>query len=104
LELYFHYMTVVHLNLSQQLEQSIKDIRKLYDMTRSSIEPCKKGELDMLNGRNIWAKHCCKKLEDKIIGMFVVLATANTGRCCTLQLSEMRTIHSTLDIALTERY
>jgi len=79
LELYCHYMSSVHLKLSKQLEQSIEVMRKYYDRKRKSIEPFKKGELVMLNGKNIWAKHCCKKLEDKMYGPFEVIATARNG-------------------------
>lgn len=37
------------------------------------MEPLKKRELGLLNGRNIQGKHRCKKLEDTMLGPFEVL-------------------------------
>jgi len=69
-ELYSHYMTSVHSKLCKQLEQSIEMMRKYYDKKRKSIEPFRKGELVMLNGKNIRSKKRCKKLEDEMYGPF----------------------------------
>jgi hypothetical protein len=46
---------------------------KYYNKKRKTIEPFKKGEMVMLNGKNIRAKHRCKTLEDKMYGPFEVI-------------------------------
>ena len=102
--LYCHYMTSVHSKLSEQLEQSIEAMRKYYDKTRKSIEPFKNGELIMLNGKNICAKHRCKQLEDLMYGPFEVVNTGKNGRYCKLKLPESWRIHQTFNIALLEQY
>jgi hypothetical protein len=102
LGLYWQYMNSVHSKLSKQLKQSIKAMRKYYDKKRKLIEPYMKGELVMLNGRNIQAKHCCKKLEDKICGPFEVVATGKSGRYCIMKLPESWNIHPTINIVLLE--
>jgi len=104
LEIYGHYMTAVHSKLSTQLEQSIEAMRKYYHKKRMSIEPFKKGELVMLNGKNIHAKHPCKKLKDKMYGPFEVIDTGNNRWYCKLKLSEFWRIHPTYNIALHEHY
>jgi len=50
------------------------------------MEPLKNGELAMLNGRNIRAKHSCKKLEDKKLGPFEVLSVGCNLRYLKLKL------------------
>jgi len=87
-ELYGHYISSVHVKLSRQLEQSIEAMRKYYDTKRKLIEPVKKGELAMLNGRNIRAKHRCKKLEDKMYGPFEDINTRKNGMYCKLKLPD----------------
>jgi hypothetical protein len=62
--LYGHYMTSVHSKLTEQLKVSIEAMGKYCNKERKSIELCTKGELVMLTGKNIRAKHRCKKLED----------------------------------------
>jgi len=97
-------MNTVHSKLLQQSEQSIDAMQKYYDKKRKSIEPFKKGELVMLNGKNIRAKHRCKNLGDKMYGPFIVIATGKNGRYCILKLPESWRILPTLNIALLEPY
>jgi len=99
-ELYGRHRNAVHKKLSAQLELSIKAMKKYYDKKRKDIEPFKPGELVMLNGKNIRAKHRCKKLEDEMYGPFKVLSTGKNGRYCTIMLPECWKIHPTLNIAL----
>jgi hypothetical protein len=103
-ELYAHYMTSAHSKLSYQLKVSIEAMRKYYDKKRKSIEPFAKGDLVMLNGKNIRAKHRCKKLEDKMYGPFEVVNTGSNGRYCKLKLPSTWKIHPTFNISLLERY
>jgi len=58
----------------------------------------------MLNGKNIRAKHRCKKLEDKMYGPFEVIHTGKNGSYSKLKLPESWKIHPTFNIALLERY
>jgi len=58
----------------------------------------------MLNGKNIQAKHTCKKLEDKIHGLFKVLATGKNGQYNTLNLPDSWKIHLTFNITQLESY
>jgi len=102
--LYGHYMNVVHKKLSEQLAITIEAMRKNYDKKRKDIEPFKPGELVMLNGKNIRAKHRCKKLENKMYGPFEVIATGKNGRYCSLELPDSWNIHPTCNISLLERY
>jgi len=55
-ELYGHYMTSVHEMLRKQLANSVEMMQKHYNKRRKTMELLKKGELVMLNGRNIRAK------------------------------------------------
>jgi len=103
-ELYAHYITSIHSKLSKQLEQSIEAMWKYYDRRRKSIELFQKGELCMLNGKNIRAKHRCRKLEDKMYGPFEVIETGKNGRYCKLPLPDSWKIHPTFYISLLERY
>jgi len=68
------------------------------------MEPFKKGELAMLNGRNIRAKHRCKKLEDKMFGPFEILSVGSNQRYCKLKLPDSWKIHPVFNIELLERY
>jgi len=99
-----HYKNAVHKKLSEQLAVSIEAMRKNYDKRRKDIEPFKPGDLVMLNGKNIRAKHGCKKLEDKMYGPFEVLAPARDGRNCSLKLPDSWRINPNFNISLLERY
>ena len=79
-ELYGHYMTGIHTKLKERLSEAMESMKKNYNKKRKSIEPFKKGELVMLNGRNIRAKHRCRKLEDKMFGPFEVLSVGTNQR------------------------
>jgi len=57
----------------------------------------------MLNGRNIWGKHWCKKLEDKMLGPFEVVSVGSNLRYCKLNLRDSWKIHSVFTINLLER-
>jgi len=103
-ELYGHYMTSVHQNLKDWLELAVQSMRKNYNKKRKSIEPFKKGELVMLNGRNIRAKHRCEKLEDKMFGLFEILSVGSNHRYCKLRLPDSWKIHPVFNIELLERY
>jgi len=61
-ELYGHYMTNIHTKVKERLSEAMESMKKNYNNKRKSIEPFVKGELVMLNGRNIRAKHRCKKV------------------------------------------
>jgi hypothetical protein len=97
-------MTWVHSKLEKQLEVSIEAMLKYYNKKRKSIEPFKKGEMVMLNGKNIHAKHRCRKLEDKIYGPFEISNVGKNERYYKLKLPESWRIHPTFTIALLERY
>jgi hypothetical protein len=58
----------------------------------------------MLNGKNLRAKRCCKKLEDKMYWPFEVINTGLNGRYCKLKLPSTWKIHPTFNISLLERY
>jgi len=73
-------------------------------MRRKSIVPIKKGEMVMLNRRNIRAKHRCKKLEDKMLGPFKVLSVGSNQCCCKFRLPYSWKIHLVFNIDLLERY
>jgi len=59
-------MTSIHTSLKKRLSEATESMKKNYNKKRKSIERFKKGEMVMLNGRNIRARHRCKKLEDKM--------------------------------------
>jgi len=103
-ELYGHYMNSVHQSLKDRLELAMKSMRKNYNKKRKDIEPFKKGELAMLNGRNIRAKHRCKKLKDKMFGPFEILSVGNNQRYCKLKLPDSGKIHPVFNLELLERY
>jgi hypothetical protein len=103
-ELYGHYMESVFSRVTEGLQVSIEAMRKHYDKKRKTVEPFKVGELVMLNGRNIRAKHRCKKLEDKMFGPFKVLMVGSNQRYCRLELPSSWKIHPVFNISLLERY
>jgi len=53
---------------------------KYYDKKRRSIEGIKKGDLVMLNGKNIRSKGLCNKLEVKMYGPCKVITVGHNGR------------------------
>jgi len=99
-----HYMTEVHKKLSTLLENTRTLVAKYYDRKRRSIESFKKGELVMLNGKNIRSKGRCKKLDDKMYGLFKVVSVGHNNRYCKLELPSSSKIHPTFNISLLERY
>jgi len=103
-DLYGHYMTAVHKKLGTRLEESITAMRKYYDKKRKSIEPFKKGDLVMLNGRNIRAKHRCKKLDNKRFELFQIVSVESNSGFCKFQLPVSWKIHPVFNIDLLERY
>jgi len=103
-ELYGHYMTSIHKRLGERLSEATESMKKNYNKKRKSIEPFVKGELVMLNGRNIRAKHRCKKLEDKMFGPFQILSVGKNLRYCKLDLPDSLKIHPVFNIDLLERY
>jgi len=102
--MYGHYMTEVHKQLKDRLEVAVETMKKHYNKKRKEIVPFKKGELVLLNGRNIRAKHRCKKLEDKMLGPFEILSVGSNNRYCKLKLPEHWKLHSVFNIDLLERY
>jgi len=97
-------MTSIHTKLRERLSEATELMKKNYNKKRKSIEPLKKGELVMLNGRNIRAKHRCKKLEDEMFGPFEILSVGETQRYCMLRLPDSWKIHPVFNIELLERY
>jgi len=102
--MYGHYMTTVHQKLRERLAESVELMKKYYNKKRKSMEPLKKEELVMLNGRNIRAKCRCKKLENKTLGPFKVLSIGSNSRFCKLKLPHSWKIHPVFNIDLLEQY
>jgi len=103
-EMYGHYMTGVHKQLKDRLEHAVEVMKKYYNKKRKEVAPFKKGELVLLNGRNIRCKHRCKKLEDKMLGPFEILSVGSNNRYCKLKLPEHWKLHPVFNIDLLERY
>jgi len=103
-EMYGHYMTEVHKKLSTQLENTRSLMAKYYDRKRRSIESFKKGELVMLNGKNMRSKGRCMKLDDKMYGPLKIVSVGHNNRYCKLELPTSWKIHPTFNISLLERY
>jgi len=103
-EMYGHYMTGVHKQLKDRLEVAVEAMKKNYNKKRKEVAPFKKGELVLLNGRNIRAKHRCKKLEDKMLGPFEIISVGSNNRYCKLKLPEHWKLHPVFNIDLLERY
>ena len=85
-EMYGHYMMGVHKRLSEQLETVRDSMAKYYNKKRRSIEKFKKGELVMLNGKNIGSKGRCRELDNKMYGSFKILSTGHNDHYCKLEL------------------
>jgi len=103
-ELYGYYMTGIHTKLEERLSEAMELMKNSYNKKRKSIEPFKKGELVMLNGRNIRANHRCRKLEDMMFGPFKILSVGGNQRYCKLRLPDSWKIHPVFNIDLLERY
>jgi hypothetical protein len=103
-KLYRHYITSIHEKVKERMSELREAMRKNYNRQRRSIKPIKKGELVMLNGRNICTKHRCKTLEDKMLGPFEVLSVGRNLRYCKLKLPDSRKMHPVFNIELIERF
>jgi len=103
-EIYGHHMSEIFKKLSNPLENLITTMNKYYNKKRKIIEPFEEGELVMLNGMNIRAKHQCKKLEDMMYRPFKIVSTGKNQHYCKLELPTSWKIHSTFNIDLLERY
>jgi len=103
-DMYGHYMTGVHERLTERLKEAVETMKKYYNKRRKEIAPFKKGELVLLNGKNIRAKHRCKKLEDKMLGPFEILSVGSNNRYCKLKLPDHWKLHPVFNIDLLERY
>jgi len=103
-EVYGHYMTSIHTKLRERLSEATELMKRNYNKKRKSFKPFEKGELVMLNGRNIRANHRCRKLEDKMFGPFEVLSVGNNQRYCKLGLPDSWKIHPVFNIDLLEQY
>jgi len=62
------------------------------------MELLKKGDLVILNGHNIRAKHRCIKLEEERLGPFKVLLVGSNLRYCKLDMPESWKSHSVFNI------
>jgi len=79
-------------------------MKKNFNKKGKQVVSFRKGELVKLNGRNIRAKHRCKKLEDKMLGPFEVLSVGSNNRYCKLKLLEHWKLHPVFNIDLLELY
>jgi len=102
--MYGHYMTSVYDKLRNQLEEVRETMSKYYNKKWKSIERFKKGDLEMLNGKNIRSKGQCKKSEDEVYGPFKILSVGHNGRYYKLELPTSWKIDPTFNISLLERY
>jgi hypothetical protein len=91
-------MEVVYTRFKEWLVESVESMQKNYNKTRKVMELLQKGELVMLNRRNIQGKHRCNKLEDKMLGQFEVLSVGSNLWCCKLRLPELWKIHPVFNI------
>jgi hypothetical protein len=57
-----------------------------------------------LNGPNIRAKHRCKKLDDKLLGLFEIVSVGSNNRYCKLKLPDHWKLHPVFNIELLELY
>jgi len=103
-EFYGHYMTSIHTKLKERLSEATESMKKNHNKKKKSVEPFKKRELVMLNGRNIRAKHRCRKLEDKMFGPFEIISVGSNQRYCNLGLPASWKIHPVFNIDLLELY
>jgi hypothetical protein len=77
---------------------------KYYDKQRRDISGFKKGELVMLNGKNIRSKGRCRKLEEKMYGQFEVGLEGHNGQYCKLRLPAKWKIHPVSNVSVLEPY
>jgi len=103
-ELYGHYMSSVHKKLDVRLSESVETMKTHYTKKWKPMELLKKGDLVILNRRNIRAKHRCKKLEDKMLGPFKVSSVGSNLWYCKIKLPDSWKIHPVFNINLLERY
>jgi len=79
-------------------------MQKNYDKQRKTIQRIKKGDIVIINGRNIRTKHRCRKSEDKMLGPFEVLSVGSNLRFCMLKIQDSWRIHPVYNIELLKRY
>jgi len=103
-EMFGHYMREVQKKLSENLEKIREAMGKYYNKKRRTIEDCKKGEFEILNGKNIRYMGRCRKLEDMIYEQFKITSVGHNNRYYKLELPSSRKIHQTFDISLLKRY
>jgi hypothetical protein len=97
-------MREVHKQLNAELDEVINVMRRNQDKKQKSINPVQKGDLVMLNGKDIRAKHRCKKLEDKMLRPFEVFSVRSNLRCCKLLLPGSSKICTVFNIKLLKKY
>jgi len=95
-------MTSVHTKLKEMFSEATDSMKKNYNKKRKAIKQIENGELVMLNGRNIRAKHRCRKLEDTMFVLFEVVLTGKNPRYCKLSLHDSRKIHPVFNIDLLQ--
>jgi hypothetical protein len=76
---------------------------KYYNKLQRSIEVFKRGELVMLNRKNIRSKGQCEKLDDKMYGPVKILSTGHNNQEPELELPGFWESHHPFYIAWLER-
>jgi hypothetical protein len=92
-------MTSIYDRLTQRLSEARNSMATYYDKKRRDIPGFKKGDLVILNGKNIRSKGRYRKLEDKIYGPFEVISEGHNRRYCNLRLPDSWKIHPVFNIA-----
>jgi len=97
-------MTSIHKTIMIHLEAVPESMAQYYNIMRRSIDMFKKGELVMLNGKNIWPNGRRWKLEDNVYRPLKIWSVGHNYRYCNFEISTWGKIHPTFNITLLERF
>lgn len=105
---YAHWLKSIHEGVTKSLEATRERMGKYYDKRHGEAPQFKKGDLVMLDGRNIKTKKPSKKLDFKLLGPFrverAISGHAGSVTACQLSLPQSWKIHPVFHVSLLEPY
>lgn len=101
--LYSHWMTQVHEDAKKHLEKSRQRMKEWADKKRKEAPSYEKGQLVLLNAKNIKTKRPAKKLDRKLLGPFKIQKVISPT-AVRITLPKGWRIHNSFHVSLIEPY
>jgi hypothetical protein len=100
---YGHWMKAIYEDCKKELEKTSDQMKKYADKTRAESPRYNKGDLVMLNGKNIKTRHPSRKLDHKLYGPFEILELISPT-AIRLRLPKTWKIHPIFHVSLIEPF